>query len=75
VVAAIIAPLIPAPIKVKGICWAPLFHLPIDVIPDVLLGLSFTDDMAVLYTAISMIRSHMTKPTATGRRNLWGAEI
>jgi uncharacterized membrane protein YkvA (DUF1232 family) len=26
-----------------------------------LLGLGFTDDMAVLYTAISMIRSHMTQ--------------
>ena len=51
------------PIKVKGILLAALayFIMPIDVIPDVLLGLGFTDDMAVLYTAISMIRSHMTQ--------------
>ena len=51
------------PLKVKGILLAALayFIMPIDVIPDVLLGLGFTDDMAVLYTAISMIRSHMTQ--------------
>ena len=33
--------------------------MPIDAIPDFLLGLGFTDDMAVLFTAVSMIRSHM----------------
>ena len=51
------------PIKAKGILLGALayFIMPIDVIPDVLLGLGFTDDMAVLYTAISMIRSHMTQ--------------
>jgi len=51
------------PLKVKGILLAALayFIMPLDVIPDVLLGLGFTDDMAVLYTAISMIRSHMTQ--------------
>jgi uncharacterized membrane protein YkvA (DUF1232 family) len=51
------------PLKVKGILLGALayFILPLDVIPDVLLGLGFTDDMAVLYAAISMIRSHMTQ--------------
>ena len=51
------------PLKVKGILLGALayFIMPIDVIPDVLLGLGFTDDMAVLYTAISMIRNHMTQ--------------
>ena len=46
-----------------GILLAALvyFIMPVDVIPDFLLGLGFTDDMAVLYTAISMIRSHMTQ--------------
>ncbi len=49
------------PLKVKGILLAALayFIMPIDAIPDILLGLGFTDDMAVLFTAISMIRSHM----------------
>jgi len=51
------------PLKVKGILLAALayFIMPLDVIPDVLLGLGFTDDMAVLYTAISLIRSNMTQ--------------
>ena len=51
------------PIKVKGILLDALayFIMPIDVIPDFILGLGFTDDMAVLYTAISLIRSHMTQ--------------
>ncbi len=51
------------PIKVRGILLGALayFIMPLDVIPDFILGLGFTDDMAVLYTAISMIRSHMTQ--------------
>jgi uncharacterized membrane protein YkvA (DUF1232 family) len=51
------------PLKVKGILLGALayFILPFDVIPDVLLGLGFTDDMAVLYAAISMIRRNMTQ--------------
>ncbi|HUQ34992.1 MAG TPA: YkvA family protein [Aestuariivirga sp.] len=51
------------PLKVKGILLGALvyFIMPFDVIPDLLLGLGFTDDMAVLYTAISLIRSHMTQ--------------
>jgi uncharacterized membrane protein YkvA (DUF1232 family) len=51
------------PLKVKGILLGALayFILPFDVIPDFLLGLGFTDDMAVLYAAISMIRSNMTQ--------------
>jgi uncharacterized membrane protein YkvA (DUF1232 family) len=49
------------PLKVKGILLAALayFIMPLDAIPDILLGLGFTDDMAVLFTAISMIRTHM----------------
>jgi uncharacterized membrane protein YkvA (DUF1232 family) len=49
------------PLKVKGVLFAALayFVLPIDAVPDFLLGLGFTDDMAVLLTAISMIRTHL----------------
>ncbi len=36
------------------------FILPFDMLPDFILGLGFTDDMAVLFTAISLIRTHMT---------------
>jgi uncharacterized membrane protein YkvA (DUF1232 family) len=49
------------PLKVKGILLAALayFILPFDIIPDFILGLGFTDDMAVLYAAISAIRANM----------------
>ena len=45
------------PFKVKGVLLGALayFILPFDVIPDVLLGLGFTDDMAVLYAAIQLL--------------------
>jgi uncharacterized membrane protein YkvA (DUF1232 family) len=49
------------PLKVKGVLLGALayFVLPLDAVPDFLLGLGFTDDMAVLVTAISMIRAHL----------------
>ncbi|MBC8037856.1 MAG: DUF1232 domain-containing protein [Rhizobiales bacterium] len=51
------------PRKAKGILVAALayFILPLDVVPDFILGLGFTDDMAVLFTAVNMIRTHMTQ--------------
>ena len=38
---------------------SPISSLPIDIVPDFILGLGFTDDMTVLMTAISLIRTHM----------------
>jgi len=35
------------------------FVLPADVLPDVLIGIGFTDDATVLATTIAMIASHM----------------
>lgn len=50
------------PLKVRGTLLGALayFILPFDVIPDFILGLGFTDDMAVLFTAISLVRNHLT---------------
>ena len=50
------------PVKVKGILLAALayFIMPIDVIPDLIVGLGFTDDLTVLATAYTLIQSHMT---------------
>ena len=50
------------PRRAKGILLAALvyFIMPFDVIPDFILGLGFTDDMAVLLTALNVIRIHMT---------------
>ncbi len=49
------------PARAKGILLAALayFIMPIDIIPDFLAGLGFTDDMAVLATAISLIKTHI----------------
>jgi uncharacterized membrane protein YkvA (DUF1232 family) len=49
------------PLRAKGILLAALayFIMPIDAIPDLILGLGFTDDITVIVTAIAMIRTHM----------------
>ena len=50
------------PMAAKGIMMGALayFVLPVDTIPDFLLGLGFTDDMTVLLATLSMVRSHIT---------------
>ncbi|MBX3583394.1 MAG: DUF1232 domain-containing protein [Rhizobiaceae bacterium] len=50
------------PLRTKAILLAALgyFVLPTDTIPDFILGLGFTDDMAVLTAAITAVRAHMT---------------
>ena len=49
------------PVKVKATLLAALayFIMPLDLVPDMLLGLGFTDDMAVLATAYGLVSSHM----------------
>lgn len=50
------------PPKVRGILLAALayFVLPLDVVPDFLLGFGFTDDVAVLAAALNAVRRHIT---------------
>jgi uncharacterized membrane protein YkvA (DUF1232 family) len=50
------------PARVRGILLAALayFVLPLDFVPDFLAGFGFTDDVAVLMTALSTIRHHIT---------------
>jgi uncharacterized membrane protein YkvA (DUF1232 family) len=49
------------PLRAKGILVGALayFILPVDTIPDFILGLGFTDDAAVLLAAVGMIRKHI----------------
>ncbi len=49
------------PLKAKGMLFAALayFVLPLDMVPDMILALGFTDDMAVLLTAFNLIRNHL----------------
>ena len=51
------------PLRAKAVLLAALgyFVLPVDTIPDVILGLGFTDDIAVLTAAITAMRAHMTQ--------------
>lgn len=49
------------PLRVKAILLAALgyFVLPADTIPDVILGIGFTDDVAVLTAALAAVRAHI----------------
>ena len=51
------------PFRTKAMLLAALayFVMPLDVVPDFILGLGFTDDMTVLLTAFGLIRSHVTE--------------
>lgn len=50
------------PIKAKAILLGAVayFVLPFDVVPDVIAGLGYADDLAVLTAAIRAIRPHIT---------------
>jgi uncharacterized membrane protein YkvA (DUF1232 family) len=50
------------PTRVRGVLLAALayFVLPLDAIPDFLLGIGFTDDVTVLAAAIGALRPHIT---------------
>lgn len=50
------------PAKVRAVLLAALayFVLPVDLIPDFVTGLGFTDDITVLVAAISTVRGHIS---------------
>jgi uncharacterized membrane protein YkvA (DUF1232 family) len=49
------------PLKVRGMLLAALayFVLPFDIVPDVILGIGFTDDVTVLMTAIALVSANL----------------
>lgn len=49
------------PVTAKGVLVAALayFVMPFDAVPDVLLGIGFTDDAAVLAAAVAIIGKHL----------------
>jgi uncharacterized membrane protein YkvA (DUF1232 family) len=51
------------PSRAKGILIGALayFVLPVDLVPDLVLGLGFTDDLAVLLAAFNVVRTHVTE--------------
>lgn len=50
------------PMRVRATLLAALayFVLPFDFIPDMLIGIGFTDDVAVLMAALAAVRTHIT---------------
>lgn len=50
------------PAKVRGTLLAALayFVMPLDLLPDFIIGFGFTDDLSVLLAALGTIRSHIT---------------
>jgi uncharacterized membrane protein YkvA (DUF1232 family) len=50
------------PMRVKAILLAALayFIMPLDLVPDVIVGLGFTDDLTVIATAIGLVGRHIT---------------
>ena len=59
----------PLPVKATLIGAIAYFVLPTDVIPDVLPVLGFTDDAAVLATAIKLVASHIRSEHRNTARN------
>lgn len=49
------------PLHVKGVLMAALayFVMPVDLVPDFVAGLGYTDDAAVMLTAVQMLSSHI----------------
>ena len=58
------------PPRVRGILLAALayFILPLDTIPDFLMGFGFTDDIAVLTAAFAAVRGNITEVHRTAAR-------
>ena len=50
------------PLRVRGMLFATLayFIMPADLVPDLILGLGFADDMALLTAVIGMVASNIT---------------
>lgn len=50
------------PLRAKAVMFAALayFVMPADAVPDVLVGIGFTDDVAVLTAALAAVRAHLT---------------
>lgn len=62
------------PMKAKLVLFAALgyFVLPVDVVPDLVTGLGFTDDATVLATALGIVGAHIREPHRIAARRLLG---
>lgn len=49
----------PASVRATLLAALTYFVVPLDIVPDFILGFGFSDDITVLVTAISMVRRHI----------------
>lgn len=63
-------PATPARVKLTLAGAIAYFILPFDVLPDLLAGLGFTDDAAVLFAAIRAVAAHIT-PDHRAKAKAW----
>jgi uncharacterized membrane protein YkvA (DUF1232 family) len=65
------------PLRVRGMLLGALayFILPMDVVPDMILGLGFTDDAAVLATVFSLIAANIKPKHRMAAQNALRTEI
>lgn len=67
------------PTQARSVIYGALayFVLPIDIIPDLLPGVGYTDDLTVLLAAISIVATHITpeiRQRASNRTDAWFGE-
>jgi len=62
------------PLKVKGVLFAALayFVIPTDMVPDIIVGLGFTDDATVLATALGIVGAQIQETHRIEARRLRG---
>ena len=62
------------PVKAKAVLFgaAAYFVMPADLVPDVVVGLGFTDDATVLATALSVVGMHVKERHRAMARKLLG---
>jgi uncharacterized membrane protein YkvA (DUF1232 family) len=65
------------PARVRATLLAALayFVMPLDVVPDFMVGLGFTDDVAVLAAALAAIREHITPAHRHAARQALGKGV
>lgn len=49
----------PASVRATLLAALAYFVMPLDIVPDFIIGLGFTDDITLLVTAIGMVRGHI----------------
>jgi uncharacterized membrane protein YkvA (DUF1232 family) len=65
------------PLRVRGMLFAALayFIMPADLVPDLILGLGFADDMALLTAVIGMVAGNITPTHRAAAARALGKEL